>query len=402
MYLSQAGAQIKLWCSLTDIVWWCTPSSCKPPCASPTPATSDSTSDDTVGALALGTAVGTAAPDLDSSSSESWSSCPAWGCIIPIIGGAPWKSHLHHLRYHLTGKHRRHYPQHVVGRSTTSLIVDPVHHRHAATCTVSERYDLPQQTSEKTNGCRDSVTVIATLITAMHACHRMFLHFLTFFMLRDISSFEFLDLPILLPLLLTYPSRFFEIFWFFFCCFRFVFCICLYCFFYQLSFFCTPPCPFTCRHPLALAFFPFSIHRPLCWGSINTATFWRIHHRSSMVSHVTFGHVNSTKNDSRHQKVCKHVDYERISTWQCHDNYGGLNLVLCPAHEHAITSIYFWATKHIISLFKPSTISLSQTFYTKTLVEMIKFYRLNHPLFIYIYLAKVCPTCFHDFLRYKT
>jgi hypothetical protein len=105
-----------------------------------------------------------------------------------------------------------------------------------------------------------------------------------------------------------------------------------------------------------------------------------------MVSHVTFGHVNSTKNDSRQQKVCKHVDYERISTWQCHDNYGGLNLVLCPAHEHAITSIYFWATKHIISLFKPSTISLSQTFYTKTLVEMIKFYRLNHPLFIYIYI----------------
>ena len=153
-------------------------------------------------------------------------------------------------------------------------------------------------------------------------------------------------------------------------------------------FFCTPPCPFTCRHPLALAFFPFSIHLPLCWGSINTATFWWIHHRSSMVSHVTFGHVNSTKNDSRQQKVCKHVDYERISTWQCHDNYGGLNLVLCPAHEHAITSIYFWATKHIISLFKPSTISLSQIFYTKTLVEMIKFYRLNHPfIHIYIYIS---------------
>jgi hypothetical protein len=56
-------------------------------CASPTPATSDSTSDDAVGSLlALGTAVDTAATDLDSSSSESWSSCPAWGCIMPIIG----------------------------------------------------------------------------------------------------------------------------------------------------------------------------------------------------------------------------------------------------------------------------------------------------------------------------
>ena len=298
-----------------------------------------------------------------------------------------WKSHLHHLRYHLTGKHRRHHPQHVVGRSTTSLLVDPVHHRHAAACTVSERYDLPQQTSEKTNGCRDSATVIATLITAMHACHRMFLHFLTFFMFRDFSRyFEFwvpgpsnivaftFDLPL-------------EIFRVFFSAVLVLFFVFVYIVsFTSLVFFCTPPCPFTCRHPLALAFFPFSIHLPLCWGSINTATFWWIHHRSSMVSHVTFGHVNSTKNDSRQQKVCKHVDYERISTWQCHDNYGGLNLVLCPAHEHAITSIYFWATKHIISLFKPSTISLSQTFYTKTLVEMIKFYRLNHPLFIYIYI----------------
>ena len=108
---------------------------------------------------------------------------------------AHWKSHLHHLRHHPAGKHLRHHPHHVVGRSTMGLLVDPVHHRHAAACTLSEHYDLLQQTSEKTNDCRDSVTVIATLITAMFACQSMILHVLrNFEIVWDIS-------------------RFFEIFW---------------------------------------------------------------------------------------------------------------------------------------------------------------------------------------------
>ena len=178
-----------------------------------------------------------------------------------------WKSHQHHLRHYLSGKHRRHHPQHAVGRSITNLLVDPVHHRHAADCTPSEHYYLLQQTSEKTNDYRVIQSqVIATLITAMHACHRMFLHFLHFARFLEtcfeifwdtvfrgfLRFFEPLHLSILLlPLLLTYPSRFFErfrdvlryseIFWdtssFFFCCFSFVFCICLNGFFYQLQFF---------------------------------------------------------------------------------------------------------------------------------------------------------------------
>ena len=101
-------------------------------CASPTPATSDSTSDDAVGSLALGTAVDTAATDLDSSSSESWSSCPAWGCIMPIIG-APIGSPISIIWGTIC-------PETSKASSPTccwptNLLVDPVHHRHAADCT---------------------------------------------------------------------------------------------------------------------------------------------------------------------------------------------------------------------------------------------------------------------------
>ena len=156
------------------------------------------------------------------------------GCTIPIIGGAPIGSPICITwGYHMTGKHRRHHP---------ATRCWPQHHEPSCwpcssptcCCLHSERA-LRSATTDK----REDKWLQRFSHSHSHAdhCHaRLSQNVFAFFdifscfeIFRDISSFEFLDLPILLPLLLTYPSRFFAIC--FFCCFSFAFWICLYCFF---------------------------------------------------------------------------------------------------------------------------------------------------------------------------
>jgi hypothetical protein len=68
-----------------------------------------------------------------------------------------------------------------------------------------------------------------------------------------------------------------------------------YCFFYQFSLLCNPPCPFTFQHPLALALFP-CFHCPCAEVLlINTATFVVNSPETHPWFHVTFRHVNSQK-----------------------------------------------------------------------------------------------------------
>ena len=81
-------------------------------------------------------------------------------------------------------------------------------------------------------------------------------------------------------------------------------------------------------------------------------------------------------------------------TWQLQlSEFSGVRPA--PLNEPAIT--YLWTTEQSINLFKLSTLT---GYIRQTVVDMMNFDQLKHALFICF--AKICPTCFHEFLRYKT
>ena len=141
------------------------------------------------------------------------------------------------------------------------------------------------------------------------------------------------------------------------------------------------------------------------WG----ADYYNIDHADEQVDEHQKGYLQVlqqiTQNATAHNKFattdnrrCVKFDYEGISKWQWHDNYNCLNLVvyaLPPLNEPAIT--YLWTTEQSINLFKLSTLT---GYIRQTVVDMMNFDQLQHSLFICF--ATICPTCFHEFLCYKT